>query len=69
MEPNFTKLVLTQQRFVKKDYTNFHENMTTGFFADNRSWADRQTKKCGFTLFTRKVRPERIIRQVREMSR
>jgi hypothetical protein len=51
MKPNFTKLVLTQQRFVKNDCTKFHENTTKGFFADNRSWADRRTKKCSFAIF------------------
>jgi len=51
MEQIFTKLVLAQQHFVKNDSAKFHENETYSFFADNRSRADRRTKKCGFAFF------------------
>jgi hypothetical protein len=69
LEPNFTKLVLTQQRFVNTHCTKLHENMTNGFFADNRSWTDIRTKECGYDFFTHKECPKWIIRQVRGKSR
>jgi hypothetical protein len=46
VELNFTKLVFN----VLKKTTKFHENITNGFFADNRSWADSRTDEKNVVL-------------------